>query len=203
MTSHDQPVDPEPPEGSVGILGTDHITVEGSNPDDTIAFYRDLLGMPLVMSQPNLDRSHLTHLFFDTGDGRMLTFFVSEERDSTDVPDPVPGQVHHLAFRIDDDRNAAIAERLRGAGYPVNAFDRGIFHSLYTEDPNGLGIELVIDKFGVPEARRGELLARAHRHRIDDGEAYVQDRHMEAAMEELGLEASSREGGNAPAGRDV
>ena len=203
MTDHDRPVDPTPPAGVPGILGTDHITVEGSNLSDTIEFYRDLLGMPLVLTQPNLDRSHLTHLFFDTGDGRMLTFFASDDRESADVPNPAPGQVHHLAFRIERGRKDEIADRLRDAGYPVSEFDRGVFHSLYTEDNNGLGVELVTDKFGLSEDRRGEVLALAQQMRIDDGATYVQESHMYRAIDELGLDASDWEGADAPTGRDV
>jgi len=184
-------------------MGTDHITVEGTNTADTIEFYRDLLGMPLVLRQPNLDRAHLTHLFFDTGDGRMLTFFVDEERESRDIGERDPGEVHHLAFRIDGGRIDEIAAALDDAGYPVSEFDRGAFHSLYTADNNGLGIELVADKFAVPDDRRGEVLALAQHLRMADGADFVESEHMEAAIEQLGLDASERSVGDAPTGRDV
>ena len=64
------------PDSPVHTAGTDHMTVMGGDAASTIAFYRDLLGMPLVLEQPSLDVPELTHLFFDTGDGRILTFFV-------------------------------------------------------------------------------------------------------------------------------
>jgi catechol 2,3-dioxygenase-like lactoylglutathione lyase family enzyme len=51
------------------LAGTDHVTVMGGDAASTVAFYRDLLGMALVLEQPNLDAPDLTHLFFDTGDG--------------------------------------------------------------------------------------------------------------------------------------
>lgn len=197
------PVDATQPNSPIHLRGTDHITVEGSNTEETIAFYRDLLGMPLVLRQPNLDRTHLTHIFFDTGDGRLLSFFVNEERESGEVPDPEPGQVHHLAFRIDGERIEEIAEALEAAGYPVSEFDRGVFHSLYTQDNNGLVIELVADSFPVPDERRGEVLATAQRIREDDGADFVQREHMFAAIEELDLDATGAEFGDAPAGRDV
>ena len=56
--------------------GLHHITMVGSNREETIAFYEDVLGMRLVLEQPNLDVPEDTHLFFDMGDGRLLTFFV-------------------------------------------------------------------------------------------------------------------------------
>jgi len=72
------------PNSAVRVEGSDHVTLEGSDVEATIEFYRDVLGMPLVLRQPNLDRKHLTHLFFDPGDGRLVTFFVSEDRDAPD-----------------------------------------------------------------------------------------------------------------------
>ncbi|HET7324623.1 MAG TPA: VOC family protein, partial [Halococcus sp.] len=98
----DSTVTAELPDSAFRTSGTDHITLIGSNEEDTIAFYRDILGMPLVLRQPNLDAPHMTHLFFDTGDGRMLTFFVTDDRDSHTGPQrPGVGAVHHLAFSIE------------------------------------------------------------------------------------------------------
>ncbi|WP_123538633.1 VOC family protein [Halosimplex salinum] len=203
MTDDSAPrVDAERTESPVGVQGTDHITIEGTNVADTVEFYRDILGMPLVLRQPNLDRTELTHLYFDTGDGRLLTAFVSEERESVDETDPDQGDVHHVAFRIDWERVAEIAAGLEDAGYPVSEYDRGAFHALYTEDNNGLTIELVADKFAIPDDRRGEVLARAHANRVDDGAEFVTTRHMRAALDDLGIDAEEREIGAAPAGRE-
>ncbi len=196
-------VDASRPDSPIALRGTDHITVEGTNVEDTVEFYRDLLGLPLVLRQPNLDRGHLTHLFFDTGDGRLLTFFVDDERDAADLGDPDPGQVHHLAFRIDGDRIEDVAAALEDADYPVSEYDRGAFHALYTEDNNGLVIELVADKFDVPDERRGEVLAQAHKRRIEDGSEFVQREHMRAAVEDVGVDAAEHDLGDAPAGRDA
>ncbi|MFC7138156.1 VOC family protein [Halobaculum litoreum] len=202
MASEETPVTAERPDSPVGVVGTDHITLEGTNPAETIAFYRDLLGLPLVLRQPNLDRNHLTHLYFDTGDGRLLTFFVHEDRDSVDLPDPEPGQVHHLAFRIESDRVAEVAAALEAADKPVSEYDRGAFHALYTEDHNGLTIELVADKYAIPDDRRGEVLARAHAERIEDGAEFVASTHMETALRELGIGVERNAIRTAAAGRD-
>ena len=201
--SPDQDVDASRPESPIRLQGTDHITLEGTNATETIAYYRDLLGCPLVLSQPNLDRTELTHIFFDTGDGRLLSFFVSDERETVDLPSPDPGQVHHLAFRIDGDRIEEIQDALEAEGYPVSEYDRGVFHSLYTEDPNGLTIELVADKFAVPSDRRGEVVALAHTLRVEDGADYVESEHMHEAIDRLGLDGEAREYGDAPTGRGV
>jgi len=67
------------PDSPFRTTGTDHVTVWGSNAENVLSFYRDLLGMRLVLRQPNLDDPSQTHLFLDTGDGTVLTFFVSED----------------------------------------------------------------------------------------------------------------------------
>ena len=178
------------PDSPMHTTGTDHITLVGSNAEETIEFYRDLLGMPLVLRQPNLDDPDQTHLFFDTGDGRILTFFVNDDRDSDPRPQRTPvGGVHHLSFAIDPERFEEARDALEDAGRGYNEFDRGIFHSLYTQDHNGLVIELSTDKWAIPDDRRGEVLATAQRIREEDGADFAEERHLERALDELGIDA--------------
>ena len=188
MSEQTAPVTTDEPDSPFRTTGTDHITVWGSNARETIAFYRDLLGMPLVLRQPNLDDPSQTHLFFDTGDGRILTVFVSDDRPSASHQRVGTGAVHHLCFSVDPDDYEEIMDALEAAGYGYNVFDRGIFHSIYTRDNNGLVIELSADKFEIPNDRRGEVLATAQRIREEDGAAYAKEEHMAAAIEELGME---------------
>lgn len=198
----DEMVDPTRPDSPFHLHGIDHITLEGTTIEATIGYYRDILGCSLVLSQPNLDRKELTHLFFDPGDGRLISFFVSDERETTDLPPPDPGHVHHLAFRIDGSELDEIATSLEAEGYPVSEYDRGVFHSLYTEDPNGLTIELVADKFAVPGERRGEVVALAHHKRVEEGSAFVEADHMRAALDDLGIDVEEHRIRSAPAGQD-
>jgi len=190
MADDSIPVSADAPDSPFRTTGTDHITVWGSNAEDTIAFYRDLLGMALVMRQPNLDDPSQTHLFFDTGDGRILTVFVSDDRSSnrgrlrTQV-----GGVHHLSFSIAAEDFEDVMAALDEAGHGYNVFDRGIFFSLYTQDNNGLIVELAADKYDIPDDRRGEVLATAQRIREEDGADFAEDRHVEQALEELGIDA--------------
>ena len=78
MSAADPEVTADRPEGPIAVEGTDHVTVTGSSVEDTVAFYRDRLGMPLVRRQPNLDQPELNHRIFDTGDARLLTSFDDE-----------------------------------------------------------------------------------------------------------------------------
>ena len=81
--------------------GVHHITIIGADRQTSIDFWEGLLGMPFVFEQPNLDNASESHLYFDPGDGRLITVFTNEDR----TPDPArtptdPGCVHHLAFAL-------------------------------------------------------------------------------------------------------
>lgn len=194
------PISGERPTDAV-VGGHDHVTLIGSNEADTVAFYRDVLGLPLVLRQPNLDRPEVTHLFFDAGDGRLITFFVDEERDSNDEPqDPGVGAVHHVAFQVETEELPAIRDRLREAGHQFSEFDRGAFHALYTRDHNGLTVELVADAYEIPDDRRGEVLATAHGIRVEAGASHVERDHVEQALEQLGLPVVETGAPDAPSG---
>ncbi len=194
MSDDAHPVTAASPDSPFHTTGTDHVTVWGSNAEDTIGFYRDLLGMSLVLRQPNLDDPSQTHLFFDTGDGRIITFFVSDDRDSDPSPQRTGvGAVHHLSFSVDPERFDEVAAALEEDGRGYNVFDRGIFHSLYTRDNNGLVIELATDKYDVPDDRRGEVLATAQRLREEDGADYANEKHLRAALDELGFDAEAHD----------
>jgi len=197
----DPPVTADRPESPIHTTGTDHVTVVGSNVEDTVEYYRDLLGMPLVLRQPNLDQPGVTHLFFDTGDGRILTFFVTEDRPSDPRPQQqAVGGVHHLTFSVEAGRLPTIKAALDDAGYGFNEFDRGAFHSLYTRDNNGLTVELATDKFVIPDEKRGLVLAHAQAARVEAGAEYVADEHMKTALTELGIEVERTETPDADSG---
>src|SRR3712207_8514524 len=57
--------------------------------------------MPFVFEQPNLDNPAESHLYFDPGDGRLITVFTNEDREPDPARTPTdPGCVHHLAFAL-------------------------------------------------------------------------------------------------------
>jgi Glyoxalase/Bleomycin resistance protein/Dioxygenase superfamily len=108
--------------------------------------------MPFVFEQPNLDRLEESHLYFDPGDGRLITIFTNESR----APDPrrTPtdtGCVHHLAFTLSQATFAQTVERLDERGIKHSGVkDRGFMDSIYFTDPLGLLIELASYRFEPP-----------------------------------------------------
>lgn len=201
MTDADQPeITANLPDSPFHTTGTDHITIIGSNEDDTLEFYRDTLGMPLVLKQPNLDDPSQSHLFFDTGDGVILTVFVKPDRESNSHQHPQIGAVHHLCFSLDPDRFEEVADSLGEHGHHYSVFDRGIFLSLYTTDHNGLTIELTVEKFEFPQERKGEVYAETQRIREQEGAEYADTHHMEEALETLGIDYERNEFDNYASG---
>ena len=61
--------------------GVHHITLVGADRQTSIDFWEGVLGMPFVFEQPNLDNEAESHLYFDPGDGRLITVFTDEGRE--------------------------------------------------------------------------------------------------------------------------
>ena len=168
--------------------GVHHITIVGADRQTSIDFWEGLLGMPFVFEQPNLDNAAESHLYFDPGDGRLITIFTSEERE----PDPArtatdPGCVHHLAFALSQATIHLAVERLdeRGIGHS-GVKDRGFMDSIYFEDPLGLLIELASYRFEPPHGvTHAEVLLEAHRLRVDRGDHHIDRVHVADAIETL------------------
>jgi catechol 2,3-dioxygenase-like lactoylglutathione lyase family enzyme len=160
----------------------------GSNRDATIDFYQGVLGMPLVLDQPNLDVPGEEHLYFDTGDGRLITFFVRPTRVADPTPNPEGiGNLHHIAFTVSRAVYTQVAARLNERGiWNTGEIDRGFMYSIYFRDPNGQLLELACYKFVPPEGYTvADVLATAHRIRVAEGAYAVQDSHLADAIAEL------------------
>ena len=140
--------------------GVHHITIVGADRQTSIDFWEGVLGMPFVFEQPNLDNAAESHLYFDPGDGRLITIFTNEERDGDPARTPTdPGCVHHVAFSLSNATFRQAVERLDERGIRHSGVkDRGFMDSIYFTDPLGLLIELASYRFEPPvglHARRG------------------------------------------------
>ena len=165
-----------------------HITFVGSNREAIIDFYQDLLGMPLVFEQPNLDVPDELHLYFDPGDGRLITFFVRPTRVNDPTPNPQNiGNLHHLAYMVSRATYTQVAARLQERGIPnTGPIDRGFMDSIYFRDPNGQLLEMACFKFTPPEGHTyADVLSVAHRLRVENGDYAIADQHLADAIAEL------------------
>lgn len=168
----------------IQVQGLHHITLHGSTRQSAIDFWEGVLGMPFVMEQPNLGKADENHLYFDPGDGRLITVFTKEGR--ADDPAPKPrevGHVDHLAFRVSRAVHTQVAARLSARGIEFKSFDRGFMDSIYFREPNGLLIELSCYKFEAPEGvSEVEVLTVAHKLRVAAGAYNITDEHLADAL---------------------
>lgn len=168
--------------------GVHHITLTGADRQGSIDFWEGLLAMPLVFEQPNLDNPGENHLYFDPGDGRLITVFTSEDRVADPRPKrPAPGDVHHLAFAVSRATFAEAVARLEARGIAHSGpRDRGFMDSIYFRDPMGLLVELACYRFEPPQGmRHAEVLREAHRIRLARGAGAIADADIADAIEAL------------------
>jgi catechol 2,3-dioxygenase-like lactoylglutathione lyase family enzyme len=171
----------------IQVQGVHHTTIVGSTRQSAIDFWQGVLGMPFVLEQPNLGKPDENHLYFDPGDGRLLTVFTNEERRDARRPAPrEPGCVEHLAFNVSRATFNQVPERLREHGIEFLQRDRGFMDSIYLQDANGMKVELACYKFETPEGFRAvDVLMAAQRLRVERGAHHITDEHLADAIEQL------------------
>lgn len=168
--------------------GVHHITLTGADRQTSIDFWEGVLGMPFIFDQPNLDNPKEGHLYFDPGDGRLITIFTNEDR----KPDPrrtptEPGCVHHIALSVSQATFKQAVTRLdeRGISH-TGPKDRGFMDSIYFTDPLGLLIELASYRFEPPwGCSHADVMIEAHRIRVERGDYNIQEDHLADAIELL------------------
>jgi len=116
------------------ILGIDHVVLRCRDLPRTLAFYRDVLGCPLVAQQAGLTQLRA---------GRAMLDLVA-----ADPADPPGRNMDHLCFRVGPFDGAALLAHLRAHGFAPGEVmaDRlgadGLGPSVYVEDPEGNTVEL-------------------------------------------------------------
>ena len=168
--------------------GVHHITLVGADRQTSIDFWEGVLGMPFVFEQPNLDAADEGHLYFDPGDGRLITVFTKEAR----KPDPrrtptEPGCVHHVAFAVSRATFMQAVARLDERKIKHSGIkDRGFMDSIYFTDPLGLLIELATYRFDPPQGRtHADVLLKAHKLRVERRDYAIAAIHVADAIEAL------------------
>jgi glyoxylase I family protein len=132
------------------VRGVHHLALVCRDVEETIRFYQDFLGFPLVELVENRDYAGSSHFFFDIGNRNLLGFFDFPGLGSAPYEETI-GAVQHLALSIDREQFDAAKARLDEAGVEYLGPDRGADDSLYLRDPNGVGLELYREDLGVFE----------------------------------------------------
>jgi glyoxylase I family protein len=139
-----------PPESrpATPTRGVHHIALICRDVDETIRFYQELLGFPLVELVENRDYAGSSHFFFDIGNRNLLGFFDFPGHEHPDFTETI-GAVQHLALSVTPERFTELRATLDAAGLDYLGPDRGVEDSLYFRDPNGVGLEFYAETPGV------------------------------------------------------
>jgi len=138
----------------------DHVSVTSADLDRSVAFYRHLLGLPLIgrgeSSEPELGAIlgqpgvRLLWAEVDLGEGQILELLQYLSPDGEPLtPDPARPGGTHIGLRVSD--IDAMYLRLSQAGVPIRSKPVEIqeegdwlgVRCLYASDPDGVTIELV------------------------------------------------------------
>jgi glyoxylase I family protein len=136
------------------VSGVHHLALICKDTEETIRFYHEFLGCPLVELVENRDYAGSNHFFFDIGNHNLLGFFDFPGYDHPAWQETIGG-VQHLAISVTAEQFEAAKKRLETADVDYLGPDRGADASMYFRDPNGVGLELYREDLGTFE---GELL---------------------------------------------
>lgn len=149
--------------------GVNHVAIVCKDMAKTVAFYRDVLGMPLIKTI-NLPGTMGQHFFFDIGNGDAIAFFWFPDAPAAQpgiatpafLPGAGPirsahGSMNHIALNVAAEQFDACVERLLQKGVKISrvlnhdnsprqvseTVTDGVFiRSVYFFDPDGVCLEI-------------------------------------------------------------
>ncbi|MBC17352.1 MAG: glyoxalase [Desulfovibrio sp.] len=137
----------------VKYTGINHLAMVTGDMDTTIRFWRDLLGMRMVVG---LGHPGYRHYFFEIAEHDMIAFFEwsgVEPLDEKDHGFPVKGKAafDHLSFEVSCEEDLwELKDKFEAADiWCSEVVDHGFIHSIYTFDPNNIAIEFSAPVPGV------------------------------------------------------
>jgi glyoxylase I family protein len=125
-----RPRDNRPP---TTVQGVHHLALICRDTEETIKFYQEFLGFPLVELVENRDYKGSSHFPGHEHPAWMETI----------------GGVQHLAISVSPTQFDAAKKKLDEAGVDYLGPDRGVEESMYFRDPNGVGLELYREELGI------------------------------------------------------
>ena len=171
------------------IRGVNHLALVCRDMAETVRFYRDLLGMPLIKTI-DLPAGVGQHFFFDIGNGDALAFFWFAQAPAAvpggSAPSHLPGEgdfrsahgsMNHIAFNVPAERFDEYVQRLVDKGVkisPVMNHDNSVMgisagvtddvfvRSVYFFDPDGVCLEFAAwtKPFGPEDVAHAPMTAQ-------------------------------------------
>ena len=155
--------------------GINHIALATADMDRTIRFWRDLLGMRLVVG---LGRPGGRLYFFEISQNDLLAFFEWPHVEPVQEKDhgyPVNGPFifDHVSFGVETLEDLwALKDRIGTADpnlWVSDVIDHGFIYSIYTFDPNGIPIEFSWDVPALDIRRNPRMIDRGRSKVADEG----------------------------------
>jgi catechol 2,3-dioxygenase-like lactoylglutathione lyase family enzyme len=123
---------------------------------ETVEFYRDKLGLPLVHAISArgwgpANHPDFLHFFFESGKCSTIAFFYYIDTEQPDYTRPVDDyrfEATHTAWAVDtDDELIAWRDRLDAQGIPlIYQIRHELIESIYFRDPNGYFLEITLQQ---------------------------------------------------------
>jgi catechol 2,3-dioxygenase-like lactoylglutathione lyase family enzyme len=162
------------------LRGVDHSARPTWKLRETVEFYRDKLGLPLVhvisaRGWGPATHPDFIHLFFDSGNGSTIAFFYylgSDQPEALDgraemrpAPDDHVFDATHTAWLVDSEEELkAWKQRLEAQGLTVSVeTTHEVIESIYVRDPNGYFVEITrkLRPLGTIDAADARLTLQA------------------------------------------
>ena len=138
----------------LALNGVDHTARPTWKLRETVEFYRDKLGLPLVHAitakgwgRAKEAHADFIHFFFDAGKGSTIAFFYyigTSQPSEFVVPRGYMAMANHTAWRVETEAELlAWQSRLEAAGVQVSqAIKHEVLESIYFRDPNFYPLEI-------------------------------------------------------------
>jgi catechol 2,3-dioxygenase-like lactoylglutathione lyase family enzyme len=139
---------------TLNLNGVDHTARPTWKLRETVEFYRDKLGLPLVHAitakgwgRTKEAHADFIHFFFDAGKGSTIAFFYyigTDQPPELMVPLGYMGMANHTAWRVETKEELlAWQKRLEAVGVQVSqSIKHEILESIYFRDPNHYPLEI-------------------------------------------------------------
>ncbi len=151
MQTHTAPTEPTGNEtgNEPRVVELGHVVLYVRNLERSLAFYRDLLGWPVVAEPARFPAAA-----FRAGNTHHDLRLIEVGPDAQPIPRGRRVGMYHFGVKMGDTDDELRAVARRVAEHPelttvVGATDHGVTHSLYVRDPDGNELELYIDVPGV------------------------------------------------------
>ena len=135
----------------MNYYGIADVTLVTNDMEKTVRFYRDVLGMSVVVTfAKDINGQRIRHYFFKLGPGSCLSFFEwpgVELLPRKDAGVPAAGrQFDHVLIGVDSEETLLdLQKRVRKEGIQASDIvDMGFARAIFFEDPNGITLAFAV-----------------------------------------------------------